>query len=381
MSKIAQQNISKSFLSEKIEETLHQIELQAITSEHNPDGLRKEFEWLKASGALKIVLPGEPLDFKNQNMPAMLELLKEIGKANLSVGRIFEGHINTLYLIHLYANEVQRTKWYNDVKAHGHLFGVWNTQAQNGIEFTPEGKHFRIKGSKTFCSGVGLVDRALITGNIETGERKGWQMSIVDMSKINEDKIDKESWKPLGMKASGSYTVDFSGYDIDDSDFISKPGIYLNQPYFSGGAIRFAAVHLGGAEAVVEHTIQYLKDLGRTEDPIQRMRIASIMMQLISGRLWLENAGKRYDQWASEKHKQELIAFANMTRLAIEDICLKIMDDSNKCVGARGLMAPYQLERIFRDLTFYLRQPAPDATRLNVADYFIKQQHIDGFDI
>ncbi|PWS29450.1 acyl-CoA dehydrogenase [Pedobacter yonginense] len=382
MIEIEQQYTSKTYLLEGLRETLKEIEAHAAASEHDPEGLKKEFQWLKKSGLLAVVLPGEPLDFNFPNMTAMLELLKEVGKANLSVGRIFEGHINTLYLIHLYASPEQRTKWYDGVRDHGHLFGVWNTQAQNGIVFLKNEEQFQIQGSKTFCSGVGIVDRALVTGNIDSEDRKGWQMSIVDMSKIGIDRVDQDSWKPLGMKASRSYTVDFSGYVIDASDFISPPGTYLTQPYFSGGAIRFAAVHLGGAEAVAEHTITYLKELGRTEDPIQRMRIAKIMMQLVSGRLWLEKAGHNYDEWSNTSGESEkLIAFANMTRVSIEDICLQIMDESNKCVGARGLMAPYQLERIFRDLTFYLRQPAPDATRLNVADFFIKQKKTYGFGI
>ena len=356
-------------------QVLENIAARAKVSEHDSKGLVKEIQWLRESGLLKIVLPGETLDFKTPNMHGLLTLLKAIGKANLSVGRIYEGHINTLYLIHLYADEEQRENWYEGVLKQDHLFGVWNTQAQNGIQFTAGSNGFIIEGSKTFCSGAGLVDRALITGNIDSGDRKGWQMTIIDMSKIADERIDRKSWNPLGMKASASYTIDFSGYVSTAADFISTPGIYLTQPYFSGGAIRFAAVQLGGAEAIAEHTINYLKSLERTDDPIQRLRISNMMTQLVSGRIWLSEAAKNYDRWSdTEGFEHDLIAFANMTRTMIEDICLRIMDESNKCVGARGLMPPYQLERIFRDLTFYLRQPAPDATRLNVADFFIKNQ-------
>ena len=367
---------TQKFNIDNFSAVLKNISARAKDAEHDPEGLLKEIQWLRDSGLLKIVLPGEALDYNNPDMHALLTLLKAVGKANLSVGRIFEGHINTLYLIHLYANQKQRQLWYAGVLNHGHLFGVWNTQAQNGIQFYAALNAFTINGSKTFCSGAELVDRALITGNIDSGNRKGWQMTIVDMSKIEKERIDKESWKPMGMKASGSFTVDFSGYLATEADFISTPGVYLTQPYFSGGAIRFAAVQLGGAEAIAEYTIDYLKSLGRTEDPIQRLRISNIVTQLISGRLWLEKAARHYDHWVAAKgFEEDLIAFANMTRVMIEDICLRIMDESNKCVGARGLMPPYELERIFRDLTFYLRQPAPDATRLNVADFFINIQN------
>ncbi len=42
---------------------------------------------------------------------------------------------------------------------------------------------------------------------------------------------------------------------------------------------------------------------------------------------------------------------------------------AERSVGARGLMRPQPFERIHRDLTFYLRQPAPDATVVDIGQY------------
>ncbi|WP_442591817.1 acyl-CoA dehydrogenase family protein [Pedobacter sp. AW31-3R] len=354
-------------------QVLEKIAQRSSKSEHHPEGPQEEFQWLKDCGALAIVLPGELMDFNAGRTLQLLKLLKDIGQANLSVGRIFEGHINALYLIHLYARERQREKWYQEVRDHGYLFGIWNTQANDGVRFIESEGIISIEGSKTFCSGATLVNRALITGNISLSDRSGWQMAILDMKSVDSQNIDRDSWKTLGMKASGSYKVDFSGYEITEDEFLADPGMYLRQPYFNGGAIRFAAVQLGGAEAIAAHTLAYLQELNRSADQIQQMRISNIMTLLISGRIWLNQAAVYYDKWAnSGTHDEELITFANMTRISIEEICLKIMDESNRCVGARGLMHPYQLERIYRDLSFYLRQPAPDATRLKVAEFFIE---------
>ncbi|MDY0904959.1 acyl-CoA dehydrogenase family protein [Pedobacter sp. CFBP9032] len=352
---------------------LQKIAERAAVTEHHPNGPVEEFKWLHECGALSIVLPGHPLDFNLPKTPQLLRLLKAVGKANLSVGRIFEGHVNTLYLIHLYATPEQRGRWYKEVADEGHLFGVWNTQAADGISLVADGSDFIIKGSKTFCSGAEIVNRALISGDIDRNGEKGWQLLIVNMENLPQERIDRKSWRPLGMKASGSYKVDFSDYTISEQDLLARPGTYLTQPYFNAGAIRFAAVHLGGAEAIVEHTLSYLKDLKRTADPFQQMRIYNMMSALTTGELWLNRAGKYYDKWvAAGSHDEALIAFANMTRTVIEDICIKIMDESNRCVGARGLMEPFELERLYRDLTFYLRQPAPDATRLKAAEFFIE---------
>lgn len=321
------------------------------------------------------MLPGGALDFNLGDTKSLLKILKDVGKANLSVGRIYEGHVNALHLIHLYATAEQQRLWYEEVKSEHYLFAVWNTQEADGVFFNPTQEDFELGGSKSFCSGAGVVNRAIVTGNIDTKGRKGWQMAVVPMAQLDKQRIDQNSWQPLGMKASCSYRVNFSGYRVAAEDLLANPGIYLEQPYFSAGAIRFAAVQLGGAEAIAADTFSYLKNLGRTGDPIQRMRLSSIMNQLTSGRLWISKAGEEFDKLHDHYDQATaLVAFANMARVMVEEICLVILQESNKCVGARGLMAPNTLERLHRDLTFYLRQPAPDLTRLNISDFFINNE-------
>ena len=58
-----------------------------------------------------------------------------------------------------------------------------------------------------------------------------------------------------------------------------------------------------------------------------------------------------------------------MTRTAIEQICIRVMQLTEQAVGAWGLLRPLPFERIIRDLTLYLRQPAPDATIQDIGAY------------
>lgn len=357
-----------------LEECLERIAANAPNIDDPQKSPVKEFLWLAECGALKIVLPGERLDFQQPDTAALLNLLKHIGKANLSVGRIYEGHINALYLIHLYGTAVQKRIWYDAVTDEHAIFGVWSTQGANGITCENEPGQLRLQGAKTFCSGVSIVTHALITGNIETSTRKGWQMMILKMTRIEPERVDRNSWETLGMKASGSFTTDFTGSHVLEDELLGMPGDFLGQPYFNGGAIRFAAVQFGGAEAILHQTLEYLVDLGRTSDPFQKARLAKMAVDITTGDLWLQQAGRKFDYLVNYPERSgELIAFANMTRTVIEEIGLRVMQASNTCVGARGLMPPSPLERLNRDLTFYLRQPAPDATWLAIADYFINR--------
>lgn len=332
----------------------------------------EEILLLKKSGLLSIVLPGEPLNFNLHNTAALLQQLKAVGRSNGAIGRIYEGHINTLYLIHLYATPAQKEYWYEEVLLHKKLFGVWNTDSGRGISFT-QGNTVQVDGAKGFCSGANLVDYALIGGKTDQpGEKSDWQMVIVPMREVEEYRIDRNSWKPMGMKASVSYTIDFSGIELEHNALLGQPGDYHLAPYFLGGAIRFAAVQLGMAEAVYTKTLDFLRGLNRVEDPFQKMRIGKMAMAIHAAQLWIQQAGVNFDAWKhSEQTHAQLVAYANLTRLSIETACLEVLQLSTLCVGAKGLMAPGDLERWHRDLAYYLRQPAPDATLQNAAGYLI----------
>ncbi len=335
----------------------------------------KEISQLTASGLLKIVLPGHKLSFTQKNTPQLLKLLKAVGRKDLSLGRLYEGHINALLLIHLYATKQQKEIWFADAER-GCLFGVWNTGNQEPLAISPaEESTFVLSGKKTFASGAGLVKRALVTGSILEEEKKGWQMCIVNGDMLPIHAIDYTSWMPMGMENSISYTVDFTGYQVNTSELLGKANDYYQQPYFSAGAMRFCAVQLGGAEALFNKMLGYLKSLDRTEDVMQQTRIAEMATSLKACDLWVQQAGIYWDDWCFEPSKNDkLIAFVNMMRVEIERTCLRVIELSSKCIGARGLMQTNDMEKIVRDLQFYLRQPAPDAALTDVAKYVIRSQ-------
>ncbi|WP_419800612.1 acyl-CoA dehydrogenase family protein [Mucilaginibacter sp.] len=337
----------------------------------------QEFKWMAAAGLLgNTIADTEKYPIKTASV---LKLLKRVGNANLSVGRIYEGHINALKLIDLYGNESQKIHWFKEVKSEKKLFSVWNTQADNGIKIHDLGDGFyRLEGCKTFCSGAGWIDRPLITGELISADKKGWQMCIVPTEKVKPIAVDSSFWKPFGMRASASFKMDFTGVEIQEKDLLGQPDQYYQQPYFSGGAIRFAAVQLGGAEAVLSETQGFLRMLGRTDDPFQQARIAEMTYLVESGNSWLNQAGNNTDNWIKESNSAEkIMVYTGMARTAIAEICTRVMHLSEQCVGARGLMRPNPLERIHRDLTFYLRQPAPDATLTGIGAYVLNQEKTD----
>ncbi len=335
----------------------------------------ESFADLAAAGLLAVALPaalgGAGLDAPAATLP-LLRVLQSIGRGNLAVGRVYEGHLNALLLIQQLGSPAQVARYAAEARA-GHLFGVWNTEdPAEGVhlETLPNGR-YRLRGAKTFASGAGHLTRPLITGALPEG--RGWQLFVLPAD-ARPPALDRSFWQPLGMRATASFRADLIGLELAADDLIGPPNAYYQQPAFSGGAIRFAAVQLGGAEAVFEETRNFLRGLGRTDDPYQRQRLGEMALRLESGRQWVRGAAEHAARpgATTPTGAEATVAYANMMRTAIESICLNLLRLAERCVGARGLLRPQPFERLHRDLTHYLRQPAPDAALADVGRFVLE---------
>ncbi|MFN4295515.1 MAG: acyl-CoA dehydrogenase family protein [Brevundimonas sp.] len=285
-------------------------------------------------------------------MTRLLHLLAAVGRGDLSVGRIFEGHVNTLFLMKTYGTPTQYRLWDREA-TDGALYGVWNTDLPGAPLRLEAG---RLVGRKSFCTGVDGLDRAIVTVN-DGPER---QMIVVPLQGLA---VDRDWWRPMGMRASGSHVVDFTGLEIQPDWMLGGPGDYVRQPWFSAGAMRFAAVHTGGLHAVFDVALEHLRRTGRGGDPYQAHRIAEMGIAVQQAWGWLETAGAAWTRAAASSdltEGREAIAAANAARCAIERLALDVLETAERSVGAAGLIAPHPLERKIRDLRTYLRQPNPD---------------------
>ena len=341
----------------------------------------EEFKLIAEAGLLTVPLMpqwgGLGLGVNSSLMNEVLLMLRLMGWGNLAVGRIFEGHVNALQLIQTFGSKEQIERYAEDVCDRHKIFGVWNAEANDGVQIVPlDNGQYTLKGSKTFCSGAGYVERPFVNGRLG----QDWQMCVVPMDQVSTQS-NLSGWQPLGMKATASCKIDFSGVELTAMDLIGQPQDYERQPWLSGGAIRFAAVQLGGAEALVDATHYYLKNLGRSNDSYQETRMGQMTIALESGKLWLRGAADliaAYDPaFGGSLHPSEsksglnlssehLVNYVNMARTVIEQVCMDIIQLCERAIGTRGLLPPHPMERIIRDLTLYLRQPGFDATLQSV---------------
>lgn len=292
------------------------------------------------------------------NLP-MLRLLAIVGGADLALGRILEGHFNGILLVQRYGTQQQLEQLAKDTRA-GLLSGVWNTGSQEPLRLYPNSESaFSYKGVKNFATGAAFIRRPIVTAELEG---RGWQMTIPRLETLNA-KLDRSFWHPLGMESSESFQIDFTGLSIEAEDLIGQPGDFYRDPMFYGGTIRFAAVQAGAVLRLHAMFAEWLNQRGRADDPYQLARLGDVAILAQEAVLWIERAAAVADESfnRSEKgHIERMHECADMTRTAILRVASRAIQLVTEGVGAHGLLQPFRFERILRDLTMYLRQPAPD---------------------
>jgi len=342
------------------------VDLSALSAEiarhaarHDEDGFfpAEGFAALRRAGLLSGPL------LSAERMEDGLFLLAAAGRGDLNVGRIFEGHVNALQLLELFGSLQQRRRFASEA-ADGALLAVWNTDRPDDPLRLENGT---LKGGKNFASGVDGVAHAIVTVEAEAGR----QMLIVP---VTDRPVDRSWWKPLGMKASGSHIVDFSGCRPGEENFLGAPGDYVRQPWFSAGAMRFAAVHLGGAHAVADCARAHLARTGRADNPWQAHRLGEMAQLLEGGYGWLSRAGAAWRGGclgdASAGDQEHAVATANAMRGAVEALSMQVLELAERAVGAAGMVKPHPMERLVRDLRTYLRQPNPDGALASLGEAY-----------
>ncbi len=342
-----------------------------------------DLQQLHALGLLTAPLPrafgGLGLGTEPGQHLTLLRVLALIGGADLALGRLFEGHVNALILIATFATSAQLERAAADARA-GLVFAVWNTGSHEPLRLDPAGPHLRFTGNKTFATGAALVQRPIITAELANA---GWQMTMPRMETPTVQPhvvLDRDLWHPLGMESSESFGITLTGALIDHEDLLGCPGDFYREPLFRGGAIRFAAVQAGAILRLHHLFVDWLHTRNRAEDPYQIARLGEIALAAQEATLWIERAANLAEaglSLTSDKLSAErMVECANLTRLAIDRIATPLMQRIIAGVGARGLLHPHPFERILRNLTMYLRQPAPDQTLADVGHASLRKSHL-----
>ena len=339
---------------------MQQRAVQLDADEQFPE---QDMQALRDLGVLAAPLPvqlgGRGAGLEPEGAEVLIGLLTAFGQGNLSIGRLFEAHVNALQLVDAFGTTDQVERAATDAKQ-GKLFGLWVTDgAGHPLVLDAE----RLQGGKGPCSGGTHVSRALVTVQTTTGAR----MAVIEVSRATVV-------KPLrgvlqGMRASANAVVSFDNVPCSPEAFVGQPGDYLREPHLSTGAWRTSAVTLGGLNALVAATGQQLARKGHQDAPLQQDRFGRMLIAQETARLGVVEAAHRTE--AQQGTVGDRVAYVNLARIAVEAACLDAMRLAQRALGLSAFICPNPVERLLRDLAVYLRQPAPDAVLTEAARHVL----------
>ncbi|WP_206930664.1 acyl-CoA dehydrogenase family protein [Roseococcus thiosulfatophilus] len=311
-----------------------------------------------AAAALDQLAPLLPLA---RAAPRVLwQALVTLGHADLSAGRLFEGHVNVLRLLDDHGDAAQRAR----AEGAG-LLAIWGADDPASPVLLEAG---RLSGRKLFCSGAASVGAALVTARTPEGPVLVW----VERPAATRF-TDGPAWPVGGMRASESRACALDGLEVRPGDVVGGLGDYLAQPAFSGGIWRILALQLGAMRRLDEALRAHLLAHDRAGHPAQRARLMENALDLETTRLWTLAAAEAVE---AGQDTEAALARVGLAREVTTRAAEGVLARTRRGIGLPGSVmegtpggAP--VERLARDLDSFLRQPGPDAALDRATDILL----------
>ena len=299
-------------------------------------------------------------------------MTKEMAKADLSLARCWEGHVNSLVLLDGMATDEQKARWFEGVVERGQKWVAWSGEPQSrapgetmrfGTSVEKVEGGYVVEGSKVFSTSAGGAQWAILLvstagpGGVRhsTASLDSQLLMACDLSDSSVQ-IDGSWWDPIGMRATVSYLVNFRRTFIPDANLIGYPGQYLKEGWQTCFIPHYAATFLGAAEAAYDYALEYITAQNKVDDPYVQHHIGQMSVNVETAHLWLRNVARL---WETGKYREAQIA-GSRARHVIEHLAEETVKRCIKACGARCLNRPSALERIYRDLSFYVRHDNDD---------------------
>jgi hypothetical protein len=220
------------------------------------------------------------------------DLLRRVAAADSSVGRILDGHQNAIERLEVAADPEVAERELAAIDAGERLLGVWGADPGPGegepARLVETGAGLVLRGAKTFCSGAGGVDAALVMVGNDAGEPPA--LVLLDCGR--EVEVDHSWYRAAGLRASESHRVLF--HDAPVTAVLGEPGELARDPWFTRDAMRTAASWAGMVDAAVTAALAELAGR-RAEDPLAQLAAGRIEAMQGTVDAWLTRAATAAD--------------------------------------------------------------------------------------
>ena len=266
--------------------------------------------------------------------------LAEIAAQDLSLARLVEGHADAVAI----CAEAGR------IDAAAGAMAVWASDGPGMcLEAHEVSGGWQLRGLKRFCSGSGLVDRALVTAHADDGLR------LFCVSRHDGGlRSERGEWATAALADTDTGTVRIESV-LPEEAAIGEPGFYLSRPGFWHGAVGVAACWAGGAQGLAE---RYLSR-HRRDDCHALAHLGAVDAECWAMAAVLRQAADEIDGDSSHRagdRAREAMRRALRARHVVERACLDVMARLDRVGGPRASALDGAIAQHRADLALYLQQ-------------------------
>lgn len=268
--------------------------------------------------------------------PERLRYLLELGREDLSLARLAEAHWDAVAILVEAGRQPEP----------GALYAVWAAEIPGkSLELKTVSGRRTLSGAKPFCSGAGLVDRALIT--VAAPEARLLDINL--RSSADLIRFDHSFWHSTAFSETKTATTTFSAFAISESDVVGPMNFYLSRPGFWNGACGPAACWVGGALGLLDWGL-----LQKRDDPHTRAHLGAMTASGWALESLLESAGREIDSDSANVLAAQVRALS--LRHLVEQHCTEILRRFARAFGPHPLAFEASVSRRYLELDLYLRQ-------------------------
>lgn len=300
------------------------------------------FERWVEHGAPGVPLPGRGCTLRR------FRALADLGAADLALARLAEGHLDALAIL----DEA-------GMAAGPGAYGVWAARgAGRDVRATLDASGWTLTGSKAFCSGAGVLDRALVTATAPDGPR----LFDVDLADPGL-RVLYDTWPAVGMSRSLSLAVELAGVAVAPTGAVGPPGFYTERVGFWWGSIGVAACWWGGTRGLVDAATSALAASPGDAGPVSASPGDAELAELGSAAACERGIARMLEWGASVVDAGRDVDAARLAALYVRDVvhagATRILAAVAAAAGARSVCLDGEQSRRAADLYAYLSQHHP----------------------
>jgi hypothetical protein len=345
----AQPSRSAPVESLTLEQAIGRIAGRAAQIDREPRFPVESFADLASAGVLQAAAerPGE--------LAGEIELVRAVAAADASTARILDGHLNGVERLARLAEAPLRQTELQAIREGRLLLGVWGADPAPAegppARLQRHGSELCLRGSKTFCSGAGGVQRALVIAFDEQDRRR-----LVYLDTTSHVRVDRDWYRGSGLRSSESHLVEL--HDTPVLAILGGEDALSAEPWFSRDGVRTSATWAGLADCILAATLTAVDP--ERADEVSRHAIGVMSVAQASIDRWLAYAAARLGELdplgAELLDEQDPATLSTQCRIALAASAREISALAANVCGSRVLVSAGPLERARRDLDLFLLQ-------------------------